>query len=48
MGSDDIAGQMLECDCVVLPLKVLFQNILDDTIYPNIWKPHTDKSQCAE
>ena len=39
-GSDGISGQMLLIcdDSVVLPLKIIFQNILDDSIYPAIWK----------
>ena len=39
-GSDGISGQMLLlCDnSVVLPLKLIFQNILVSTIYPDMWK----------
>ena len=39
-GSDGISGQMLLLcdDSVVLPLKIIFQNILDKSIYPDIWK----------
>ena len=39
-GSDGISGQMLLfCDdSVVLPLKIIFKNILDGAIYPDIWK----------
>ena len=39
-GSDGISGRMLLlCDnSVVLPLKVIFQNILATSTYPNIWK----------
>ena len=39
-GSDGVSGHMLLlCDnSVVLPLKIIFQNILDESIYPNIWK----------
>jgi len=39
-GSDEISGQMLIlCDIsVVLPLKIIFGNILETTIYPDIWK----------
>ena len=39
-GSDGISGHMLLlCDnTVVLPLKIIFQNILDESIYPDIWK----------
>ena len=37
---DEISGRMLLlCDeSLVLPLKLLFQNILFTGIYPNIWK----------
>ena len=39
-GSDGISGQMLKiCDAsVVLPLKIIFKNILDTSIYPDMWK----------
>ena len=39
-GSDGISGQMLLlCDnSVVLPLKIIFQNILDESTYPDLWK----------
>ena len=39
-GSDGISGQMLLlCDnSVVLPLKIIFQNILMTSIYPDMWK----------
>ena len=39
-GSDGISGQMLLLcdDSVVPPLKIIFQNILDESIYPDIWK----------
>ena len=39
-GSDGISGQMLLlCDnSVVLPLKIIFQNILISAIYPDMWK----------
>ena len=39
-GSDGISGQMLLLcdDSVVLPLKLIFQNILDKSIYPDLWK----------
>ena len=39
-GSDGIYGQMLLlCDnSVVLPLKIIFQNILMTSIYPDMWK----------
>ena len=39
-GSDGISGQMLLlCDeSVVLPLKIIFQNILDESVYPDVWK----------
>ena len=39
-GSDDISGHMLRlCDnSVVLPLKIIFENILKSSIYPDSWK----------
>ena len=39
-GSDDISGQMLRIcdDTVVLPLKIIFENILKSSIYPDTWK----------
>ena len=39
-GSDGISAQMLLlCDeSVVLPLKIIFQNILDESVYPEKWK----------
>ena len=39
-GSDGISGQMLLlCDnSVVLPLKIIFQNILVNSTYPDMWK----------
>ena len=39
-GSDDISGHMLRlCDnSVVLPLKIIFENILKSSIYPDLWK----------
>ena len=39
-GSDGISGQMLLlCDeSVVLPLKIIFQNVLKESIYPDSWK----------
>ena len=39
-GSDGISGQMLLiCDSyVALPLKIIFKNILETSIYPKIWK----------
>jgi len=39
-GSDGISGQMLLiCDTsVVKPLKILFQNIISTSIYPDMWK----------
>ena len=39
-GSDGISGQMLFlCDnSVVLPLKIIFQNILVTSKYPDLWK----------
>ena len=39
-GSDGITGKMLLiCDeSAVLPLKIIFQNILDTSVYPDSWK----------
>ena len=39
-GSDGISGQMLHlCDeSVVLPLQIIFTNILSTSIYPDMWK----------
>ena len=39
-GSDGISGQMLliRDDSVVLPLKIIFRNILLTSIYPDSWK----------
>ena len=39
-GSDGISGQMLLlCDnSLVLPLKMIFQNILNTSTYPGMWK----------
>ena len=39
-GSDDISGQMLRLcdDAVVLPLKIIFDNILKTSVYPDSWK----------
>ena len=39
-GFDGISGQMLLLcdDSVVLPVKLIFQNILEEPIYPDIWK----------
>ena len=39
-GSDEISGQMLLlCDnSVVLPLKIIFENILNSSTYPDMWK----------
>ena len=39
-GSDVISGHMLKiCDeSVVLPLKIIFSNILNQSIYPSVWK----------
>ena len=39
-GSDGISGQMLLLwdNSVVLPLKIIFQNILISAIYPDMWK----------
>ena len=38
-GSDGIPGQMLPLcdDYVVLPLEIIFQNILENSTYPDIW-----------
>ena len=40
MGPDGISGHMLLlCDqSVVLPLKIIFRNILETSIYPDMWK----------
>ena len=40
MGPDGISGQMLlQCDqSAVLPLKIIFQNILETSTYPDMWK----------
>ena len=39
-GSDGISGQMLKlCDSsVVVPLKIIFKNVLDTSVYPDMWK----------
>ena len=39
-GSDGISGQMLPLcdDSVILPLKIIFSNILLTSTYPDIWK----------
>ena len=39
-GPDGISGQMLLlCDeSVILPLQIIFTNILSTSIYPNVWK----------
>ena len=39
-GSDGISGQMLLLcdDSVILPLKIIFRNILLTSIYPDTWK----------
>ena len=39
-GPDEISGQMLLlCDnSVVLPLKIIFENILNTSVYPEMWK----------
>ena len=39
-GSDGISGKMLLlCDnAVLLPLKIIFQNILESSTYPDMWK----------
>ena len=40
MGPDGISGQMLIlCDATVtLPLKIIFKNILETSVYPDLWK----------
>ena len=40
MGSDGLSAHMLLlCDSSIsLPLKLIFQNILESSIYPNQWK----------
>ena len=39
-GSDGISTQMLliSDESVVLPLKIIFRNILDSSVYPDLWK----------
>ena len=39
-GSDGISGHMLRLcdDSVVLPLKIIFENILKSSTYPDLWK----------
>ena len=39
-GSDGISGQMLLLcdDSVILPLRIIFNNILSTAIYPKMWK----------
>ena len=39
-GSDEISGKMLQiCDkSVILPLSIIFHNILESSIYPDLWK----------
>ena len=39
-GSDGISGQMLILcdDSVILPLKIIFSNILSTSNYPNLWE----------
>ena len=39
-GSDGISGHMLQlCDeSVVLPMKIIFENILQSSVYPDMWK----------
>ena len=39
-GSDGISGQMLLLchDSVILPLRIIFRNILSTAIYPDMWK----------
>ena len=39
-GSDGVSGHMLQlCDqSVVLPLKIIFENILNESTYPELWK----------
>ena len=38
--NDGISGQMLLLcdDSVILPLKIIFSNIMSTTIYPDLWK----------
>ena len=40
IGSDGVSGQMLLLcdDSVILPLKIIFSNILSTSIYPDTWK----------
>ena len=48
-GSDGISGQMLLlCDnSVILPLRIIFRNILSTAIYPDMWKlVRTDPTVC--
>ena len=39
-GSDGISSQMLLLcdDSVILPLRIIFRNMLSTAIYPDIWK----------
>ena len=39
-GSDGVSGQMLRLcdDSVILPLNIIFSNILSTSIYPDLWK----------
>ena len=39
-GSDGISGQMLRLcdDSVIIPLNIIFSNILSTSIYPDLWK----------
>ena len=39
-GCDEISGQMLLLcdDSVILPLRIIFRNILSTAIYPDMWK----------
>ena len=39
-GSDGISGPMLQLcdDSIVLPLKIIFDNILKTSVYPDLWK----------
>ena len=37
-GSDGISGQLLCDESVVLPLQIIYSNIISTSIYPDIWK----------
>ena len=40
MGHDGLSSQMLKfCDSsIALPLKIIFQNILNSAVFPDLWK----------